>query len=242
MGQLDTSRYDPVAGPERASAAHFTTDFESLEVFNGRGEFCGIFVDWVSFIARGHHLTGVGNSDTHGLSNPAGYPRNYLPSAATRPDEITHEEILSALEDGRVSVSGGALITFPGGPELGSLMDVSAGATFDLPVRVQTPTWSTIDRLVVVVDGQLVRSIPIDEPVGDVIVLDETLELEVPERDTYLMVVAWGTTPMPIVTPGQRPFGFTNPVYLDVDGDGDWTPPGIASADDLPNLPIPWCR
>ena len=29
------------------------------------------------------------------------------------------------------------------------------------------------------------------------------------------------------VAPGYTPFAFTNPIFVDADGDGDWTPPGL---------------
>lgn len=239
---FDYGNYDPLLGPEETDSARFVMDFDSIEVFNSRSDFCQIFNDWLGFVARGYSVTGVGNSDTHSLNGEPGYPRNYLPSPASVATEISNDQIIDGILSGNISVSGGALITFPGGPELGSLLNVSAEATFDLPILIQTPTWSTVERALVIVGGDIVGDIALDVAAEEVIVLDQVLTLNRPLTDNYLIVVAYGNTRMPIGTSGQRPFGFTNPIFLDVDGDDAWTPPGIASMDDLVAFEIPWCN
>ena len=36
--------------------------------------------DWQSLLLQGKRVTAVGNSDSHSLGRPVGYPRNYLPT------------------------------------------------------------------------------------------------------------------------------------------------------------------
>ena len=234
--------YDPLTGPDAVSATRFTPAFDSVEVYNGRREFCTVFRDWLSFIARGYRITGVGNSDSHGLGSEAGYPRSYLGTTAESPAEITDDDIIEALLGGDASVSGGALITFPEGPALGSTVTVEDPSSFSLPIRVQTPQWSTVDRLLVFVNAAVVYDTVIDAEVAEIIAFDDVVELSLPtDEDAYLVAVVYGEQGMPIVTPGERPFGFTNPVFLDTDGTEGWTPPGVEDASDLATLEIPWC-
>lgn len=241
---FDSAGYDPLEGPEGTSSTTFTTDFDSVEVFNDRDVFCQILTDWLSLIARGHRITGVGNSDSHSLGDESGYPRNYLPSDAASPAEITQDDIIDGILSGNVSVSGGALITFPGGPTLGAELDASeieSGSNLPLPILVQTPSWSTVHHLLVVVNGRVVVERSIDEDPETIVVFDEVVEVPLPDEDAYLMVLVWGETAMPYVNQGAHPFGFTNPIYLDRDGDGEWTPPGVAGEEDLLRVDMPGC-
>jgi hypothetical protein len=233
--------YEPLSGPEGAISTRFTTDFDSVEVFNSRGSFCEVFQDWLSLVARGYNITGIGNSDTHRLSTEAGYPRNYMPSSAAHPGEITDDDILDGVLNGNVSVSGGALITYPFGPDLGSTV-VAEDETYRLRVRIQTPVWSTIDTVYVVEGGSIVETIDVRAAVEEVVAFDRDIEVTLPDRDTYFVIVATGETRMPMVNTGEQPFGFTNPIFLDVDGDGGWTFPDVNGEDDLVRLPISWCN
>ena len=82
----------------------------------------------------------------------------------------------------------------------------------------------------------------IEVDASEIVAFDELVELTLPsDEDAYLVGVAFGDDRMPIVTPGEAPFGFTNPVYLDTDGTDGWTPPGVEDASDLVTLEISWC-
>ena len=239
---FDSVSYDPLTGPEATSTTRFTPEFDSVEVFNGRRYFCTVFRDWLSFIARGHRITGVGNSDSHGLGKEAGYPRSYLGTTADGPSEIVDDDIIDGLLEGNSTVSGGALITFPDGPVLGSTVVVDDPASYSLAVRIQTPEWSTVDKLIIFVNAVAVFETAIEVDASEIVAFDEVVELTLPsDEDAYLVAVAFGDDRMPIVTPGEAPFGFTNPVYLDTDGTDGWTPPGVEDASDLVTLEISWC-
>jgi hypothetical protein len=57
-------------------------------------------------------------------------------------------------------------------------------------------------------------------------------ELEIPlqvDRDSFVFVEFYGE-PGDIyaaVAPGHRPMAFTNPIWIDADGDGRWQAPGL---------------
>ena len=241
-GFFNAVGYRAIEGPDGVSELEFTPNFDSVEVFNSRGEFCLVTKDWLSLVARGHNITAVGNSDSHGLGSEAGYPRNYLGSDAASPEDITDDDIVDAIIDGNVSVSGGALITYPGGPVLGSTIVPDTAGSISLPIRVQTPEWSTVEKLLVVVNGTVVVERDVSAEVETIIAFDETLEVPVPEAaDSYVVTVVYGTTHMGMVNTGERPSRLANPVFINSDGVDGWQPPGVASEEDLLQLEIPWC-
>jgi hypothetical protein len=48
------------------------------------------------------------------------------------------------------------------------------------------------------------------------------------DRDSWVVVIAKGERLLDIVLPGARakPFAFTNPIFIDFDGDGTFQAPG----------------
>jgi len=241
-GFFNAVGYRAIDGPDGVSELEFTPNFDSVEVFNSRGEFCLVAKDWLSLVARGHNITAVGNSDSHGLGSEAGYPRNYLGSDAPSPEDITDDDIVDALIEGDVSVSGGALITYPNGPVIGSTIVPESAGTISLPIRVQTPEWSTVEKLLVVVNGRIVVERDVSAEVEAIIAFDESVEIPVPEdSDSYVVTLVYGTSGMGMVNPGERPFGLANPIFVDSNGTDGWQAPGVSSEDDLLQLEIPWC-
>ena len=100
-----------------------------------------------------------------------------------------------------------------------------------LRIRVQTPNWFEVDRVQILVNGQqppeynFTRSSHPDRFRARVLQFEEEVTVEL-EQDSHLIVVAigegsnlrkgWGRSPVPIMPP----VAFTNPIYVDVDGNG----------------------
>jgi hypothetical protein len=210
----------------------FTTDFDSIEVHNGAGDFCQVLADWMGLLVQDVRITGVGNSDTHSLGSPAGYPRNYLPTAAEQPQGITGAEILAAMRAGRVTVGGGAVMDFPDGPLPGDTVDGSSG-TLSVRVRVRTPPFARIDRIVAFHNGAIVLELPVEAAEDAIVDFDEVLDVPV-DADGPTILVAMGAEPLRYIG-GSTVFAFANPFWTDVDGGGS-TPPGPRPID-VPALP-----
>lgn len=237
---FDWVKLDPVTGQAQRNHADMPEQFESMEIFNAPKAVCALLRDWFSFHRRGIHITGVGNSDTHALGAPSGWPRNYV---HLQGEPLTDDTLVKGLREGRVTVSGGLIVDF--GDELlpGDVVDLPADAgSFELPIRIRSTEWTKADELIVFVNGHEVERIDLRELTepGDTLDFDEIVTIPV-ERDAFVVVFAYSDTTMNVVTPGKRAFGFVNPVFLDVGGDG-WTAPGVSSLADVP-LPvgIPFC-
>ena len=75
-----------------------------------------------------------------------------------------------------------------------------------------------------VVDGEVVDTVALSEDRESVVRFEGVLGTNL-DRDAFVIVVVEGDAPMDPLYPGKLPFAFTNPLFVDGDGDGTWTPP-----------------
>lgn len=212
----------------------WSPDFEALEVwncesFNEREESTN--KDWFALLDMGLRFAAMGNSDTHDLLwTEIGFPRNCLVVGHDSPEDLTNIEVRDTVKDMKVFVTGGILVTAqgPAGEGPGNVVDAPSG-TAEVHVMVQAPAWMSADRLRVFVDGVETQTITLDEstadPTNPAIRYDDTILAVTDDgNDGWVVFVAEGDTDMDPVTFGRLPFGVTNPIYLDADGDGAITP------------------
>jgi hypothetical protein len=223
--------YDAKTGVAK-SAGEWSRAFEAFEVFNGAGwnsYFSSTVQDWYSFLDRGFLVTATGNSDSHNyIWAEGGYPRNYVKLSTDDPTKLNLAEFSSAVKGQRVVVSGGAFITVSvGGKSLGEVANATAKKV-TASIRVQAPTWVPLDTLHVIVGGVEVKAITLDKSTANPLQPAERFNQEVEvlvDKDSWLILVATGKGSLdPVVRDGE-PFALTNPIYLDVDGNGVYDPP-----------------
>jgi len=103
----------------------------------------------------------------------------------------------------------------------------AAGRQGVLRIDVQAAHWVPVDEARIYVDGRLRRRLPLEAPGTANVPL--TLE-----ADAFVTVEIQGPAEglYADLAPGHTPFAFTNPIFVDVDGDGEWNPAGLP--DDLP--------
>jgi hypothetical protein len=213
-------------GADAGPAEGFSFDFDTIEVFNGFDLPNLPLVErniqeWFSLLASGRSYTAVGNSDSHELARQhAGYPRTYVRVNDDRPEAVRAEAVAEALKAGRAFVTSGPMIELVvAGGRPGDLVRASGGRV-SLDITVRAAPWIDVSRVVVVVSGQ---------PRHEQIIAPS----EKPERhrlhaelalaeDAFIVAIVRGDKPLDAVLPtaNTRPLAFTNPVYVDVDGDG----------------------
>ncbi|MBW2264214.1 MAG: hypothetical protein JRG91_19790, partial [Deltaproteobacteria bacterium] len=176
-------------------------------------------------------FTAMGNSDTHDLLwTETGFPRSCLDVGHDDPEALTLVEIRDTVKAMKVFVYGGILITgyASTGEGPGDVLDAPSG-TADIDVMVQAPEWMSADRLRVFVSGVETDTITLDSSTADpgnpAIRFQDTITVVTDGGDGWVVFEAEGDTPMDPVVMGVNPFGVTNPIYLDADGDGAFTPP-----------------
>ena len=166
-----------------------------------------------------------------------------IPPGGKIPEERhMYEEIFYVVE-GRGAATVWAEEDGPNGR--GSVGDevVAPGGRARLSVRVQCPNWLDVNRVQVLLNGRAVASLNHTRRSTPRLFSDGTVafEAEIPltlERDAHVIVVAAGEGQElgPVLGPGHAgdvPIAVSNPIFVDVDGDG-FRPNG-----DLLGVPLP---
>lgn len=223
---MDHVGYDHVTDSPTRNEQNWLTHFDTMELFNRSKVFCWLFRDWQAMLQHDKRITAVSNSDTHTFVD-VGYPRNYV-YLGENAANLSDQAIVDALRTMAVSVSGGVLVRFD--EEMaGSVISASSPMTID--VRIEVPDWAFADTATVFLNGVPIQEETLDldgsDPARRSTVL--SIELDALDSDATLTVLAWSNRQIERVIPGKRPWGLTNPLYLDVDG-GGWSGGGSAAA------------
>lgn len=227
FAQMDVVEIHPI---------HTLLTFETTYLYKNQGKpIANRVFRWLQLLNQGLRLPGVVNTDSHYNFHGSGGIRNWVQSSTDDPAAIVPLDIVHAAEQGRVIVSNGPYLevslTETGKPKsvtAGQGLDVKSGKV-TLAVRVQCPNWFDIDRVVVLVNGRphathdYRKSTNPDRFRSGVVKFDEKLALTLNE-DAHVIVVAAGNKPLgKIAGPDwghQTPTAVSNPIYVDVDGDG----------------------
>ncbi|NOZ01651.1 MAG: CehA/McbA family metallohydrolase [Deltaproteobacteria bacterium] len=213
--------------------------------------------DWFSMLNQGMPVCAMGNSDAHNRNDGVGYSRNFLRLGTDMPSQATTTDILDAILAQRNVVSNGPFLRImvddPAGPGLiermghDEMVEPDEGEVV-VDVTVSAATWVNVSRLEVYANGRPVHLkevlgvlledemagdtdplwVPIPLPnttPGDVERLHTTVHLY-PEADTWYVFLVRGAGDLAPVGNGA-PFAYTNPLYVDVEGDGTFNAPGL---------------
>ncbi len=199
-------------------------DFDAMELLNGSNQpaYLRGRADWFSLLLQGERRTGTANSDSHRLGEPAGLPRNYVQVPAPGQARQTRT-LLEQVRRGALFGTTGPLLQVR--LDEARLGDLHAGADATLHVVVRAAPWVPVSELRVYVNGTLAEARAIEAPASLQLPLHfpadgfVTVEVEGEADDRYAAVA-----------PGFAPFAFTNPIFVDADGDGTWRAPGLPSA------------
>ncbi|MCB9760656.1 MAG: PHP domain-containing protein [Alphaproteobacteria bacterium] len=219
-------------------------DFDAMEIVNrfSLELYDTVRADWFALLNQGFFVTGTGNADSHALQvEVAGFPTNLV--QAPRPGEgerLDAGAFVEAVQDGRVIVTTGAVpqLTLSDGVGAagpGELLLAEGAVTAE--IRLRAAPWVPVDELRLVVNGDVVRTLAPSAAEGEALDVAVSWPVEAPGDAWVLVEAGWplyagGVQPRVggdygLVAPGYVPLGFTNPVFVDLDGDGVWTPPGL---------------
>jgi len=228
---FETLGYNPLVGISSVESSRFDWSADTIEVFNGKSGWSTLvsknLPDWYSLLNQGINFTATGNSDSHRANHPSGFPRNFTASSTDAPGQIDQAEVLANLKAGRSLVCAGPYIEFTvnGSARLGDTVSDQDGAV-DLNIRVQSASWIPVSYVKVIGNGMTAWETTLGETTNPV-KYDGTITLN-PAEDTWYVVLAGDDDKYmkPAVPVGHHPISFTNPIWVDVDGNG-FTPPGL---------------
>ena len=196
------------------------TKFTLVEVFNDSGwqsNLNGNVRDWFGLLRAGRKMFAVGSSDSHGMAtSPVGYPRTCIELDTDDPRSLEASFVRDRLAAGRTTISGGIYVDAKLGTAGPGETVSGAGSQMMLDVTVQAATWVDVDALDIVVDGNVVDTIPImpGDAVTPVIRYQKQVPVTVQASGGFVVVAAYGNATLEPVHPGRIPFGVTNPIFV----------------------------
>jgi hypothetical protein len=222
---------DPASGTQDHPAGYADLDFDAMELLNGASmaRYRALREDWFALLRQGVVRTATANSDSHILGDVAAAPRNMVrvgaagaADPADTPERFDEAAFVRALRGGHSYGTSGPLLRVSIG-EAG-IGDLYRGREGSIQVTAEVAPWVPVSRVRVFVDGALAHESEI--AAGSTIWFPHRFE-----RDAFVTVELEGE-PNEVYAarlPGFTPFAFTNPIFVDADGDGKWTAPESAS-------------
>ncbi len=206
----------------------YSKDFDTVEVVNS----ChvaeieaGAMADWFALLNSGQKKFATGGSDSHHAGqNEVGYPKTYVRMPTDAPRDAREADLVAAIRHGRISVTCGPYLELTSGAaEIGDTLD-RPGTVLEVHVRAEAPRWMDLDLVEIVVNGVVVKTTTVG-PASSVVRFDGTLSVPLPTgKDAWIIARARGDRPHGPFAGGNPPWGFTNPIFVDADGDGDFVP------------------
>jgi hypothetical protein len=239
---------DPATGDTRL----FDPRFTAMEIQNGfsSGSMNVLLNAWFSFLSRGLRPTGTAVSDTHKRHGEAGSPRTWVRVGTDDTKTVDAHAYAHAVNEGAAFGSNGPFLLLKAGVDGASaaigetLKTGSRTVTVELEARM--PEWMDVTEASLFVNTPALLNgsgggrdtLPPAQVVAPLrtelveradgarfrrVVVRSDVVLE---RDAWIVALVTGPTDLfPVVgRGGVTPRAFTNPVFVDLDGDG-WTPP-----------------
>lgn len=209
-----------------AQPDQWSEDFDGIEVANG----CGVreieeqtMPDWFAFLNRGDRKVAMGSTDSHSAGKgQMGYPRTYLAMPTDAPAEAKIDDIRRAAKEGRAVIACGPFVDLAvGEARVGDTARLT-GDRLTAEATVRAPSWVDVDSIELVVNGRVAQVLPVPRADGP---LDVRLTLTTSVtagRDGWAIVRVRGDARHGVWAYRGASYGFTNPVFLDGDGDGVW--------------------
>ncbi len=214
-------------------------DFDLIEVINPGGvhneeRIQALRKDWLSFVKQGEKMVATANSDSHRASQQVAVPRTMVAMSDDRVTHFNQREFLLALKSGNAYGTTGPIISV-------SLSGMQMGETFSgtrgqLSLDIQSAKWIPLSEVKVQINGETIDQYTLSNNDLKAGTKDDEQNnqhsLLIPlqfERDSFVTIEVYGPVSEDYahVYPLLQPYAFSNPIYVDFDSDGKWTPPGL---------------
>jgi hypothetical protein len=204
-------------------------DFDVIEIENGNRwgtRYQSTRDAWFSLLRQGVRMVAAANSDSHGVGNGqlAANVRNMVFTGTDSLVDYDEAVFLQGIRDGNLFGTNGPLLEIAlNGTPMGALARrAKPGQDPTLTLLVNAADWMTVDRYTLYINGEPLSEahITAGKIVSRLLAIreDAFITVEVTGPITELSREVIGNVP---------PFAFSNPIYFDADGDGQWTPNGL---------------
>ncbi len=192
-------------------------DFDAMELLSGEAMdgYEEVRSDWFSLLRQGVFKSATANSDSHATAQVVAMPRNYVKLEQDTIEAFDQDAFLGAIKRGELFGTTGPIVDLKlGSAGMGGLF---SGNKAVLCFTVNAAPWVSVQRAVIYVNGRVVAEKPVNA--------GSTLELPLSfDADAFVFVEVYGEAGeiYSRLMPGFKPFAFTNPIFVDADGDGVW--------------------
>jgi hypothetical protein len=223
----------------------FEFSFDGVELINSgalRTDLIQVFHDWFALLNYGYKIVGVGASDSHDVSRfIVGQGRTYIMCDDKDPGRINVAEAIANLRKGKALISLGLItrLQVEGRFDVGDLA-TNVGPQMKVSAEVWKPSWAAADRIELFANGERIAQGEIDSSTRSYSI---NWTLPRPRTDAHLVAIATGPgvrsphwaipRPYQASSPRWNPrvLGATNPIWIDADGDGKFTPLRLQAAE-----------
>ncbi len=232
------TNFNRVTGEHLGGPKFLFNGIELLSSSAQQSDFMTVFRGWFALLNHGHRIAGVGSSDGHDVSRYiVGQSRTYLASWDADPGNIDVGRACEALLAGRALVSMGLLVNLKVN-ETSGVGDLATNLAEEIDVTAQVlgPSWTEATNVVLFANGRPVFEQAIHGSAGRAGEKARVRwRLARPVHDVHLIGIATGpgvtapywAIPRPYQATSRhwesRVIGATNPIWLDADGDGQFT-------------------
>jgi hypothetical protein len=223
--------------------------FDAIEVMNGGdlNAFTSVRDDWCSLLKQGFHKTATAVSDSHrAVVENAGFGRSFVASSTDDPGSIDEDELTRSVKNMNLVGTTGPFIRFSvqGDNGVARQMGETAVSTKNnviVKIRVEAAPWIPVEEVRIYRNCELIdtRAVQASKVLGKLLRFNRAIPIPGIDADSFITVEASvkiddegkPITPelletVQTIEPGMVPLGFTNPVFVDSDGNG-YVPPGL---------------
>lgn len=237
IGYFNTYQLDQ----ESASFAQkeFDTSFDVLEVMNGPYFYSSnyyVIKDWFHLLNRGYFFPGLGSSDSHSINrDEPGYSRTYAYYSGPEGEKLNERTLFQTLKKGRSFTSNGPILEFKvNGNHISGDFFTAPRGNVNIWMEVRSAPWISVDEVRLIINGERKIVFPIQTHEDSIVKFSDDISLNL-KKDSYIALEALGKKSLyPVLQARSRtgllenatlPYALTNPVFVDVDGNGKFDPP-----------------
>ena len=227
---------------ESAASAlkNFDATFDILEIINGPYFYSSNFTaieDWLHLLNRGYYYPLIASSDSHGIDRgEPGYARTYVLYQGEETDNLDSDALSRAILKGQSFASNGPIVEFRvNGKYTSGDTFTSKTGEVNVSVKVLSAPWIAVDEVRLIVNGERQIIFPVKTSKKIIQKFSQPSLSWTLTEDSYIIVEVLGKESLyPVLqrsswsgfsTNATLPYALTNPVFVDVDGNGKFDPP-----------------
>lgn len=205
----------------------WSLNWDTVEVFTKDCDGGQPLQDWIGLRNHGIVRTLASGGDHHRVYQIPGSPRNWIKVPGGLGALLEDEQnLVQPVRDGHLFVSCGPFVRFEAadGTGIGGRTAPNAEGAVVFHAQVQAPPWMSVDEVRLLENGEVVDAVDVSLE-GEVVRFDDMF-VATPASDAWYVLEVVGSGNNEPIDP-NTPYAITNPIEIDVDGDGAWTAPRL---------------